>query len=151
MMHPTPSTKNRRFLTLLVAALGVIALLSLTFSRSSAPSSKKPLAHSDSAPIHDVHVSKDILTGDVISSKIGNETLKAELGRAAWKVLHTTMAKFPDKPTPDEQTALTSYLHLFARLYPWYVSYTRRAYFIFLLPAHALEVQLYRNTDHIFP
>ena len=28
------------------------------------------------------------------------------------------MAKFPDKPTQDEQTALFSYIHLFARLYP---------------------------------
>jgi FAD-linked sulfhydryl oxidase len=28
------------------------------------------------------------------------------------------MARFPDKPTEDEQTALFSYIHLFARLYP---------------------------------
>ncbi len=28
------------------------------------------------------------------------------------------MAKFPDQPTQDEQTALFSYIHLFARLYP---------------------------------
>lgn len=28
------------------------------------------------------------------------------------------MAKFPDKPSEDEQTALFSYIHLFARLYP---------------------------------
>ena len=50
--------------------------------------------------------------------KLGNETLKAELGRAAWKVLHTTMARFPDKPTRDESDALKSYVYLFARLYP---------------------------------
>ena len=50
--------------------------------------------------------------------KLGNETLKADLGRAAWKVLHTTMARFPDKPTVDESEALNQYLHLFARLYP---------------------------------
>lgn len=31
------------------------------------------------------------------------------------------MAKFPDKPTEDEKTALFSYVHLFARLYPWHV------------------------------
>lgn len=31
------------------------------------------------------------------------------------------MARFPDKPTKDESTALQSYIHLFARLYPWYV------------------------------
>ncbi|MCJ1443194.1 MAG: hypothetical protein MMC23_003692 [Stictis urceolatum] len=28
------------------------------------------------------------------------------------------MARFPEKPTEDEQTALFSYIHLFARLYP---------------------------------
>ncbi|KAI9695686.1 MAG: hypothetical protein M1836_006138 [Candelina mexicana] len=28
------------------------------------------------------------------------------------------MARFPDKPTPDESVALQSYMHLFARLYP---------------------------------
>lgn len=54
-------------------------------------------------------------------SKLGNETLKAELGRAAWKVIHTTMARFPDQPSDDEKEALRSYIWLFARLYPWYV------------------------------
>lgn len=45
---------------------------------------------------------------------------RAELGRAAWKVLHTTFARFPEKPTKDESEALRSYIHLFQRLYPWY-------------------------------
>lgn len=58
------------------------------------------------------------LTGHAIASKIGNETLKAELGRAAWKLFHTTFAKFPDKPTADESLALKTYIHLFQRLYP---------------------------------
>lgn len=31
------------------------------------------------------------------------------------------MARFPDQPQPDEKKALASYIHLFARLYPWYV------------------------------
>lgn len=53
-----------------------------------------------------------------IASKLGNETLKAELGRAAWKLFHTTMARFPDTPTPEESDALKSYIYLFARLYP---------------------------------
>ena len=53
-----------------------------------------------------------------IASKLGNETLKAELGRAAWKLFHTTMARFPDEPTADESNALKSYIYLFARLYP---------------------------------
>lgn len=50
--------------------------------------------------------------------KLGNETAKAELGRATWKYFHTVMARFPDKPTADESDALKSYIHLFQRLYP---------------------------------
>ena len=50
--------------------------------------------------------------------KLGNETLKAELGNAAWKLFHSMMARFPDKPTTDESDALKSYIYLFARLYP---------------------------------
>ncbi|KIX00144.1 uncharacterized protein Z518_10281 [Rhinocladiella mackenziei CBS 650.93] len=60
----------------------------------------------------------EIVHGEHVMGKLGNETLKAELGRAAWKVLHTTMARFPDKPTQDESDALKNYLYLFARLYP---------------------------------
>lgn len=45
---------------------------------------------------------------------------RAELGRATWKYFHTVMARFPEKPTEDQQDALRSYIHLFARLYPWY-------------------------------
>ncbi|KAI8820881.1 ERV/ALR sulfhydryl oxidase domain-containing protein [Fimicolochytrium jonesii] len=56
--------------------------------------------------------------GAVIMSKMGNETLKAELGRAAWRVLHTMAGKFPEEPTEDEQTAMRDYIYLFARLYP---------------------------------
>jgi FAD-linked sulfhydryl oxidase len=60
----------------------------------------------------------EVQTGTAIMGQLGNETLKEELGRAAWKLFHTTMARFPDKPTQDESDALKSYIHLFARLYP---------------------------------
>lgn len=59
-----------------------------------------------------------VLNGHAIAPKLGNATAKAELGRAAWKVLHTTFARFPEKPTDDEKEALRSYVHLFQRLYP---------------------------------
>lgn len=88
--------------------------MSWVFSRP-----RNPDASFSSVPIHQINVDDEVLKGGVISSKIGNETLKADLGRSAWKLLHTTMAKFPDKPSQDEQTALFSYIHLFARLYPW--------------------------------
>jgi FAD-linked sulfhydryl oxidase len=48
-----------------------------------------------------------------------NETYnRAELGRAAWKLFHTMMSRFPDKPSEDDSLALKTYIHLFARLYP---------------------------------
>lgn len=56
--------------------------------------------------------------GEVIMPKLGNETIKQELGRASWKLLHTMLARFPEKPTTDEREALKSYLYLFGRLYP---------------------------------
>lgn len=61
---------------------------------------------------------QDPLTSHAIAPKLGNETAKAELGRATWKYLHTVMARFPDKPTEDESNALKTYIHLFQRLYP---------------------------------
>jgi FAD-linked sulfhydryl oxidase len=64
------------------------------------------------------HVPTSMQKGDAIMGHLGNETLKAELGRAAWKLFHTTMARFPDQPTDEESAALKSYIHLFARLYP---------------------------------
>ncbi|KAH0553386.1 hypothetical protein GP486_006544 [Trichoglossum hirsutum] len=83
-------------------------------------------------PIHHVDASQSMLHGEVIMPTLGNETQKydtlgqcsgfalfrAELGRAAWKLFHTIMARFPDKPSKDESTALEAYIHLFARLYP---------------------------------
>lgn len=65
-----------------------------------------------------ISTSSSHLHGDAIAPKLGNETAKAELGRAAWKLFHTTMARFPEQPKEDESAALKDYIHLFARLYP---------------------------------
>ncbi|CAJ2500857.1 Uu.00g037100.m01.CDS01 [Anthostomella pinea] len=62
--------------------------------------------------------SSNILTGGAIAPKLENATIKAELGRASWKLFHTMMARFPDKPTHDDSLALKTYIQLFARLYP---------------------------------
>ncbi|TPX60750.1 hypothetical protein SpCBS45565_g07438 [Spizellomyces sp. 'palustris'] len=56
--------------------------------------------------------------GEVIMGKMVNETLKAELGRSAWRLLHTMAGKFPIEPTIDEQEAMRDFVYLFARLYP---------------------------------
>ena len=69
-------------------------------------------------PLEAPHLLPETQHGAVVMAKLGNETIKAELGRAAWKLFHTTFAQFPDKPTADESDALKSYIYLFARLYP---------------------------------
>ncbi|WVR09766.1 hypothetical protein IAU60_006842 [Kwoniella sp. DSM 27419] len=63
-------------------------------------------------------VGDDLLRGGVIMPKLGNETAKAELGRAAWRVLHLMTLRYPDEPTEDDRLALKSFFHLFSRLYP---------------------------------
>ncbi|KAI0300445.1 ERV/ALR sulfhydryl oxidase domain-containing protein [Multifurca ochricompacta] len=49
---------------------------------------------------------------------MGNETAKALLGRATWKLLHTMTLRYPEHPTEDEREALKSYFYLTSRLYP---------------------------------
>ncbi|EIW80569.1 hypothetical protein CONPUDRAFT_125372 [Coniophora puteana RWD-64-598 SS2] len=56
--------------------------------------------------------------GGVIMSKLGNETAKAELGRATWKLMHTMTLRYPENPTQDHRDALESYFYLTSRLYP---------------------------------
>ncbi|KAL0632220.1 hypothetical protein Q9L58_008892 [Maublancomyces gigas] len=87
-------------------------------SKDAVPTPHAPTDPNGFAIAPDLNISKDLLHGATIMPKLGNETIKAELGRASWKLLHTTLARFPTKPTPDEREALSSYLHLFARLYP---------------------------------
>ncbi|KAI8845567.1 ERV/ALR sulfhydryl oxidase domain-containing protein [Chytridium lagenaria] len=43
---------------------------------------------------------------------------RAELGRAAWRLLHTMAGKFPYKPTEEQKTVMRDYIYLFAQLYP---------------------------------
>jgi hypothetical protein len=133
-----PKMRNRP-VTLIAIALTLFIFFSyvlLPSRDSSSPYSQKPPTQSQPKPEAKYHPSKDaiqkssapatsavsqsLLHGEAIMPHLGNETIKAELGRASWKLLHTTLARFPEKPTPDEREALNSYLHLFARLYPWY-------------------------------
>ncbi|KAL1838809.1 hypothetical protein VTJ49DRAFT_2202 [Mycothermus thermophilus] len=83
-------------------------------------SSSGKSSSSSSSSSHDAlsGLSDNILQGGSIAPKLENATIKAELGRASWKLFHTMMARFPEKPTPDDSLALKTYIQLFARLYP---------------------------------
>lgn len=50
--------------------------------------------------------------------KMANETLKAQLGNAAWRLFHTILARYPDEPSKQEKSTLFQYIHLFAQVYP---------------------------------
>lgn len=136
---------RNRFLMLFVLGVAFVSILLLSSYREP-PGGRQPppiVPGKDS----ESNYNGASLTGHAIAPKLGNATAKyaclrskhtratasgneviwltfpprrAELGRAAWKVLHTTFARFPEKPSDDEKEALRSFVHLFQRLYPWY-------------------------------
>ncbi|KAL2372876.1 hypothetical protein RJ035_004050 [Blastomyces gilchristii] len=103
----------------LFIGLAFFFILTLAFLRQGSPLSPEARApgHVDRT-IPNVEITDKMLQGGVVSSKMGNETARAELGRAAWRVLHTMIAQFPDEPSEEQQETLRSYIYLFSRLYP---------------------------------
>jgi len=97
---------------------GIFTILFLSSYRTSPPGVKQPLDIETHSISKETSHQEPDLNGHAIAPKLGNETVKAELGRAAWKLFHTTFARFPDKPTSEESSALNTYVHLFQRLYP---------------------------------
>ncbi|CAK4029835.1 FAD-linked sulfhydryl oxidase ERV2 [Lecanosticta acicola] len=117
---PRSSGPSRRLATVLLLFVVIAGVIFLSTSRNSPIDVLSPLNGPGAAspPHDDTTIDQTTLSGHAIAPKLGNETAKEELGRAAWKLLHTIMARFPDKPTQDESAALKSYIHLFQRLYP---------------------------------
>ncbi|GAB7355213.1 hypothetical protein MBLNU459_g5767t1 [Dothideomycetes sp. NU459] len=116
---PVAPGPSKRFVILLIAVSFFLAFTFVAKFRSQPQGVRHPNARIPGAiPAAHVDIHPSTLTGPVIAPKLGNETAKAELGRAAWKLFHTTFARFPDKPTADESVALQAYIHLFQRLYP---------------------------------
>jgi FAD-linked sulfhydryl oxidase len=110
-----PGASRRYIITLLTASI-LAGWLFVSFFRGGPLNTQRSRGYSLSQAQNPVAAEQ--LNGPSIMPKLGNETAKAELGRATWKYFHTVMARFPDKPTTDESTALKSYIHLFQRLYP---------------------------------
>lgn len=109
-----PPIQPRRGLVLSIVALFAFLSFTVVYRFRARPDGVEP----PDLGFGHANVPGETLNGHVIAPKLGNETEKAELGRAAWKLFHTTMARFPDRPTADESAALRSYVLLFARLYP---------------------------------
>ncbi|KAK5132269.1 hypothetical protein LTR08_009257 [Meristemomyces frigidus] len=115
---PVAPGPSKRFVLLLVACSALVAIIFVSAFRSQAAGTRHPNNINTALPANHVQVQQATLTGGTIMPKLGNETLKAELGRASWKLFHTILARYPEAPDEDERTALQSYLHLFVRLYP---------------------------------
>lgn len=85
------------------------------------PSKNKPIKNNkqqqEQADEIIIDEGKDI-TETPFMPKMVNETLKAQLGNAAWKLFHTILARYPDRPSKQEQLTLSQYLKLFAQVYP---------------------------------
>ncbi|CAD1812772.1 FAD-linked sulfhydryl oxidase ERV2 [Candida parapsilosis] len=60
----------------------------------------------------------EVIVAQAFMPKMANETLKAELGRASWRLFHTILARYPDEPSTHERTTLGNYIQLFAQVYP---------------------------------
>ena len=115
---PVATGPSRRYVILLVACSTLFAIIFVSAFRAQAAGTRHPNNINNIIPANHVNIQQATLTGGVIMPKLGNETIKAELGRASWKLFHTILARYPDTPNEDERTALQSYLHLFVRLYP---------------------------------
>jgi len=115
----------------LIVVLVLLLLASFTFLHHSVPPYLDPRTgalfddggvekdfHALPIQVHDPPPAIPHATGGVIMSKLGNETTKAALGRATWKLLHTMTLRYPEHPTDDEREALKSYFYLTSRLYP---------------------------------
>lgn len=110
---------SRRYIITLLTGAALAGWLFVSFFRGQPMwTPRSPPDYSLSQAQHPLAAAADHANGPSIMPKLGNETAKAELGRATWKYFHTVMARFPDKPTSDESAALKSYIHLFQRLYP---------------------------------
>lgn len=61
---------------------------------------------------------QSLIHGKPIMAKMTNQTARAQLGNAGWRVFHTILAQYPEQPTPEARDTLWNYLHLFSRVYP---------------------------------
>ncbi|KAI7826309.1 ERV/ALR sulfhydryl oxidase domain-containing protein [Kickxella alabastrina] len=120
--------KIRSFLTLLVfASLGLLTYTTYQYrdnfrDRSVTNFTNDPSPEEDSGMFHNLLANNlsNLWQGDthVVMGKMANETLRAQLGRRTWYLMHVMASRYPTDPTADERGAMKSFLFLLSRLYP---------------------------------
>lgn len=61
---------------------------------------------------------EELAAGLPIMEKMPNQTARAEVGNAGWKLLHTTLAQYPVEPSAEDRQTLSVFLQFFSRVYP---------------------------------
>lgn len=92
-------------LTLLLSIAGLLYFMSTPEGTSLGASRFSPLK-------------SDIAYGKPIMAKMPNQTRRAEVGQAGWRLIHTTLAQYPEEPTAEDRETLETFLHLLSRVYP---------------------------------
>ncbi|KAH9825913.1 sulfhydryl oxidase [Teratosphaeria destructans] len=88
---PVSPPPTRRFLLTLILTSTLLATLFVTTFRAQPLGTRHP------------HNALPLTTPTTPIMPPLNDTLRADLGRASWKLLHTIAARFPTHPTPDER------------------------------------------------
>ncbi|KAI8636772.1 ERV/ALR sulfhydryl oxidase domain-containing protein [Parasitella parasitica] len=104
----------------ILASVGLFLLvfISIAFVYSSENNSETKLYQQQQQHSKAVPETPFLEQGKIIMNAMGNETERAELGRATWKFLHTMMGRYPEKPTKEERKSLHDFMMLFSTLYP---------------------------------
>ncbi|KAJ2652324.1 hypothetical protein IWW40_001179 [Coemansia sp. RSA 1250] len=103
--------------------LGLLGLLSFTaYQYRNELRDRSLTEYDDTGMFHNIlNVGmNDMWQGDthVVMGKMANETLRAQLGRRTWYLLHVMASRYPEQPTRDEKDAMKNFLFLMSRLYP---------------------------------
>lgn len=113
---------RQRFVSIF-AALILIALWylfssnQLSYTTSNDPHS--PTIEKDALPkVQDEGVASDSKQMKSIMPSMPDPETKKEVGRASWKYFHTLLARFPDEPSEEERQKLSTFIQLYAELYP---------------------------------
>ncbi|CDK26367.1 unnamed protein product [Kuraishia capsulata CBS 1993] len=116
MGYKSKMVKTKKHSNVLICLVAMVVLFSVFFTNKSLHSRQlaEPTPLDETSSKEYVQIDPNV----PFMPQMTNETLKAELGNAAWKLFHTILARYPDEPTSEQQTHLINYITSFAQVYP---------------------------------
>lgn len=101
----------------IISILLIILIINLINNSRLKISSKKIEYYDDDNNNNDE--GKELNLDDIpFMPKMANETIKAELGRSTWRLLHTILSRYPKEPNVKERKYLKQFIESFAQVYP---------------------------------